>query len=134
MYRLCHAVLVLALVGTVVELGLLGHFEDPWQWAPIVVLSLCLSLTLTHFFAPGPLIRKLLRISMVLCILTGMVGLFLHMKGNFEFELEMYKNLSFFSLLWRSLRGALPALAPGSMIYIGLLGLITALIQPPVSK
>ncbi len=133
-YRLCHAALVLALVGTIADLGLLGHFEDPWQWTPIVVLVLCLSLTLIHFFAPGALIRKLLRISMVLCILAGIAGLFLHLKGNFEFELEMYKNLSFFSLLWRSLRGALPALAPSSMIYIGLLGLITALIQPPVSK
>ncbi|MYI42799.1 MAG: hypothetical protein F4113_02590 [Rhodothermaceae bacterium] len=133
-FQLCHAVLVLALAGTVTELGLLGHFEDPWQWAPIVVLTLCLSLTLTHFFAPRPLIRKLFRISMILCVLTGITGLFLHLKGNFEFELEMYKNLSFFSLLWRSLRGALPALAPGSMIYIGLLGLITALIQPPVSR
>lgn len=133
-YQLCHAVLVLALVGTVTELGLLGHFEDPWQWAPIVVLILCLSLTLIHFFAPRPLIRKLLRISMILCILTGIAGLFLHLKGNFEFELEMYKNLSIFSLLLRSLRGAFPALAPGSMIYIGLLGWITVLIQPPVSK
>lgn len=71
---------------------------------------------------------------MVLSIMTGSIGLFLHMKGNFGFEREMYKNLSFFSLLWRSLREALPALAPGSMIYIGLLGLITALIQPPVSR
>lgn len=71
---------------------------------------------------------------MVSCILTGIAGLFLHLKGIFEFELEMYKILSFFSLLWRSLRGVLPTLAPSSMSYIGLLGLITALIQPPVSR
>lgn len=70
----------------------------------------------------------------ILCIITGIAGLFLHLKGIFEFELEMYKNLSIFSLLWGSLRGALPALAPSSMIYIGLLGFVTALIQPPVSK
>ena len=133
-FRLTHGVLVLALIGTGAELGLLGHYEDPWQWTPIVVLSLCLSLTLIHFFAPGPLTRKLLRISMLLFIVSGVIGLYLHLKGNFEFELEMYKNLSNFSLLWRAMRGALPALAPSSMIYIGLLGLITALIQPPVSK
>lgn len=58
-FHLCHAVLVLALVGTVTELGLLGHFEDPWQWTLIAVLTLCLSLTLTHFFAPRLLIRTL---------------------------------------------------------------------------
>ncbi|MFB3131882.1 MAG: hypothetical protein ACE10K_05095, partial [Rhodothermales bacterium] len=39
-----------------------------------------------------------------------------------EFELEMYPTLKGLELFWESIKGATPALAPGTMIQLGLLG------------
>ena len=60
---------------------------------------------------------------MVLCMTSGLVGLLLHYKGNVEFELEMYPDLSGWKLFKDSMMGATPALAPGAMLQIGLVGL-----------
>ena len=54
---------------------------------------------------------------------SGLVGLWFHYSGNAEFELEMYPSLSGWSLVREALSGATPALAPGTMIHLGLLGL-----------
>lgn len=37
--RILLVALVVSLVGTLTELLLLEHFEDAWQWAPIVLLG-----------------------------------------------------------------------------------------------
>jgi hypothetical protein len=60
---------------------------------------------------------------MVLSMVAGLVGLLLHYKGNVEFELEMYPDLSGWKLFKDSMMGATPALAPGAMLQIGLVGL-----------
>lgn len=44
-------------------------------------------------------------------------------QGNVEFELEMYPDLSGWKLFRDSMMGATPALAPGAMVQIGLVGL-----------
>jgi hypothetical protein len=50
------------------------------------------------------------------------VGLVLHYLGNVEFEKERDATLRGLPLLWASLTGATPALAPGAMILLGLIG------------
>jgi hypothetical protein len=60
---------------------------------------------------------------MVLCLFAGLVGLGLHYQGNVEFELEMYPSMGGVDLVWEALTGATPALAPGTMVGLGLLGL-----------
>ena len=60
---------------------------------------------------------------MVLCVVSGFLGVLLHYRGNVEFELEMYPDLSGWKLLKESMMGATPALAPGAMIQVGLVGL-----------
>jgi hypothetical protein len=53
-----------------------------------------------------------------------LVGLYLHYRGNVEFALERDPSLSGARLLWKALRGATPALAPGALSQLGLLGLL----------
>ena len=83
--------------------------------AALVAAALCLAVP------SGPVVR-LLMWTMVLNLAMGVAGLALHYKGNVEFELEMYPSMGGWELVRESLTGALPALAPGTMIYLGLLG------------
>ena len=55
---------------------------------------------------------------------AGLLGIYLHYAGNAEFEIERTPELSGLRLLWKALRGATPALAPGALAQLGLLGFI----------
>jgi hypothetical protein len=46
----------------------------------------------------------------------------LHYQSNREFELETYPTMAGLELLRETLTGAIPALAPGALIHIGLIG------------
>ena len=115
--------LVFSIVGTLIELLLLEHFEDAWQWAPIALLGAALLTLAWHALERGPKSLNVLRGLMVLCMASGLLGLILHYKGNVEFELEMYPDLTGWKLFKDSMMGATPALAPGAMLQIGLVGL-----------
>ena len=115
--------LIVSVVGTLVELLLLEHFEDAWQWAPIALLAGALLTLGWHALERGPTSLNVLRGLMVLCMASGLLGLILHYKGNVEFELEMYPDLSGWKLFKDAMMGATPALAPGAMLQIGLVGL-----------
>ena len=54
----------------------------------------------------------------------GAVGLFLHLKANVEFELELHPDNGGWPLVQETLTGAIPALAPGAMFQLGLLGML----------
>ena len=115
--------LVVSIVGTLAELLLLEHFEDAWQWAPIALLGAALLTLAWHALERGPTSLNVLRGLMVLSMASGLVGLLLHYRGNVEFELEMYPDLAGWKLFKDSMMGATPALAPGAMLQIGLVGL-----------
>jgi hypothetical protein len=61
---------------------------------------------------------------MALCVASGLLGIWFHYQGNVEFELEMYPTIGGVKLFWEAMKGATPALAPGTMIQLGLLGLL----------
>ena len=67
---------------------------------------------------------------MVLFVLSGFTGQWLHYQGNVEFELEMYPSRQGLELVWEALGGAYPSLAPGTMILFGLLGLAACIRHP----
>ena len=125
---------VLGAAGTGVELVLLEHYEDPWQWAPIALLAASL-LALAWHAAPRarrPGLRAF-RAVMLLCLASGAVGALLHYRGNVEFELEREPTLGGLRLFWESMRGATPALAPGTMIQLALVGLAYAFRHPALA-
>jgi hypothetical protein len=67
---------------------------------------------------------------MLLLIVVGVLGVVLHLKGNIEFERETDPSARGLALLWHSLRGGVPLLAPGAMAQLGLLGLASAYRHP----
>ncbi len=54
---------------------------------------------------------------------AGAVGIWLHYAGNVEFEREMEPTMRGLHLFWQAMKGATPALAPGSLAHLGLFGL-----------
>ena len=60
---------------------------------------------------------------MLSSVASGLAGVILHYRGNEAFELEMYPTLSGAALVFETITGATPVLAPGSMALLGLVGL-----------
>ena len=73
---------------------------------------------------PGRGTIDLFRAIMALFILSGMIGAILHFQVNMEFQLEMDPDLQGVSLYQKAILAKTPpALAPGAMIQLGLIGL-----------
>ena len=117
------AIVVLGALGLIAELLLLEHYEEWTQWLPLVALACVLPGALALWLRPGLATVRVFRALMVGTLLLGVVGLVLHFAGNREFELERNGDLRGWTLTWESLRGATPALAPGAMIQLALIGL-----------
>ena len=128
--RFVLAILMMGIVGTGAELVLLEHMEDFWQWVPLVLFVAALPCAGWLFIAPGVASVRVFQILMVLFVVSGFVGQWLHYKGNVEFELEMYPSRGGLELVWEALGGATPSLAPGTMTLLGLLGLAICFRHP----
>lgn len=115
--------LIAGLLGTGAELVLLGHYETPAQYAPLVLIAAGVAAFAWQRLAPTGRAPRTLQGVMVLFILAGVAGIALHAQGNVEFELEMYPSRAGADLVWKTLTGATPVLAPGSMTLLGLIGL-----------
>jgi len=122
--QLLLALVFIGIVGLEVELALLKHAESFTQWIPHVALTIGLLSTLIVFFRPGPATLRVFQTIMVAFVVVGALGLYLHYRGNVEFALERDPSLSGARLIWKALRGATPALAPGALSQLGLLGLL----------
>lgn len=117
-------VLAIGLAGTGLELLLLEHTEDALQWIPVVLTGAALAVLAWHAAGRGPASLKALRGLMLLFLIGGPTGLVLHYRGNVEFELERSPGLGGWPLFTEAMMGATPALAPGAMILLGLIGLL----------
>ncbi len=128
------AILLMGLLGTGVELLLLEHTEGLWQWVPLLLIAIGLIVLSWGLLYPGRRNIRVLQGTMILFVLSGLVGLILHYEGNAEFELEMYPSLKGLELFWEAIRGATPTLAPGTMIQLGLLGLAYTIRHPQLGS
>jgi hypothetical protein len=117
-------ILVLGLIGTAAELILVKHYEDWKQVAPLGLIGLALVAIIWHAVAPAAVSVRALQVLMTLFVFAGPIGMGLHLQANSEFEHEMDPTLTGYGLFTESLAGATPLLAPGSMVQLGLLGLL----------
>lgn len=115
---------VMGQLGTAAELLLIGHTEDYWQWLPLVLMALSLLVLGGYAVAKNSISLKIFQGIMVLLIISGFVGLYLHYEGNVEFEMEMYPSMAGWELFWKAIKGTTPpTLAPGMMMMLGFLGM-----------
>jgi hypothetical protein len=126
--RLLLALLLFGLAGTTTELFLMDHFEDWKQLLPFVALGLSAVALLWFGFRRSAAAARSFRVCMLLLMLAGATGTILHYRANMEFQLEMDPSLGGVALMRKVLHAkAPPALAPGNMALLGLLGLISTL-------
>ena len=127
------ATLLLGLVGLEADLLLLEHFDGTSQWLPLVLLAVSLLALGWYGVSRGRASIRAVQGAMLLCVVLGAVGVVLHVDGNMEFEREMSPGMAGYALLKAAMMGATPALAPGSMIQLGLIGLAWTFRHPALS-
>ena len=132
--RLLLGLVLLGIVGLAAELVLLEHTEDTLQWVPLVALALGFVLALAVALRPSPGALRAFQGVMAAFVVAGALGVYLHLRGNVEFELESDPALRGFALIWESLRGATPSLAPGALAQLGLLGLTLTYRHPALRR
>jgi hypothetical protein len=128
--RVLAALFLFGSVGTAAELVLLEHFEDAWQYSPLVLIGIGCAVLAVLAVRPSAIGVRFFQLTMLAFIVSGIAGIVLHYQGNVEFELELDPEASGFGLFWEAMKGATPALAPGTMVLLGALGLISASRDP----
>lgn len=135
MRTLLLVVLAVSMAGSAADLLLIEHYEEPWQVAPLAVFAAGLATAgwAATSGAPGAVLA--MRIVMTLAIASGVVGVLLHFGASREFQQEIDPALAGWALVVKSVTAkAPPALAPGVMIQIGLLGLLYTYRHPALTR
>ena len=133
--RFLLALFSVGVAGTLVELLALGHYEDSWQIAPLFVLSVALVSAGLQVFAAGRSSLGMLKTVAVIMLVAGAAGIILHYRGNLEFQLETNPDLAGWDLFTKIVHAKVPpALAPGVMAQLGLIGLIYCFRHPSARR
>lgn len=131
--KMLLAVFLLGALGTGIELVLLEHYAEIFQLVPLAMILAALVVLAMWFVSGAPAVLRVFQVSMFLFLLAGVLGIYLHYNSNVEFELEMDPSAAGWPLIWASLTGAMPALAPGTMVQLGLVGLLYAFRHPALA-
>jgi len=128
--RLLLGALAIGVLGTIGELILLRHIDQPAQWIPLVCLGACIPVLIWHTVAPSTASVRVLQGLMLAFVALGVIGVGLHYDGNVEFERELHPDERGWTFIRKTVAGATPVFAPGSMVLLGLVGLAHAYHHP----
>ena len=120
--RVIVAAFLFMMIGTALELYLLDHYEDIKQLIPLLCIGTAVLVLCILFFRQTKPLTRIFKLVLAITALSGIYGTCLHVLANYEFEQEMKPTTGGWDLFLESLSGALPALAPASMIGFALLG------------
>jgi hypothetical protein len=120
--RVLLGLVIITIAGLFPELILLEHYEERAQLIPLALLLLALTSTVLLWFLPRRAVVTLFRAIMALCVLGGAAGFYFHYTANVEFVLERHPGYQGWQLFKEAMTGAMPALAPGTMVQLGLIG------------
>lgn len=121
--------------GLSTELLLTGHYEDTNQMIPLVLSALALVVVGWVAVAPGVVAIRALQLTMLSYAGAGITGMTLHFQANAEFQREIDPEIAPRDLFWKVVEAtAPPALAPGVMVQLGLLGLVSTYRHPGLGE
>lgn len=120
--------IVFLTIGLIIELFLISHYEGEWQILPIILTFLVLGVFFLLRWKRTRTTLRLFKFLLGLTVISGVLGVYFHLQANMEFEAELHPAQSFLTNFTESLSGALPALAPGSMLVVALIGYIYTLL------
>lgn len=134
MRRFLLIIVELLCIGTVAELWLEKHIKETNQLIPFVLCALALVSVLLLQWKPGPRTIWFLRMVMIAVILGSLLGGFLHLSSNIDFQVEMRPNQSATDSFFAALMGTAPILAPGMLGLAGVLALAATYYHPAMGK
>ena len=133
--RILMATLLLGMTGIVADLLLLNHIEDRTQLIPLAALALTFFALLAHAMVRSATTVRLVQFFMIVLLICGGLGVYLHFQGNAEFQRDIEPSISGSDLFWKSMRAkAPPALAPLAFVQLGLVGLAWSYRHPLVRR
>jgi len=133
--RFILALFALGLAGISVELIALRHYEDSWQLVPLFLLGFALAVVVWHLVERGAAPILALRTIAGFFVIAGVTGIILHYRANLEFQLDMDSSQHGWPLFLKVIHAqAPPALAPGAMAQLGLLGWLYTFRHPAISR
>lgn len=118
------AIFLFGVTGTALELVLLEHLDGWKQWVPVALLALGAVQGAWVAWRPQPVALRAFAGLLATYLIAGAVGTWFHYAGNVEWELERTPEIAGFALFKAAMEGATPSLAPGTMIQLGLIGLL----------
>lgn len=121
-------------VGTVVELWLAKHIQETNQLIPFVLCGLGFASVLAVQWRPNRTTIRILQIVMVVVILGSLLGGYLHLEANIDFQTEMRPNQAAIDSFFAALMGAAPLLAPGMLGLAGVLALAATYYHPAMGN
>ncbi len=122
--RIVLAIFLIGVGGIAAELGLLGHYEELDQLIPLGLAGVGVLSIAAAAIMPTRATVRVLRVVMMLTLASGFLGIWYHYGATTEFQLEMDPSLRGWALFRKAIVAkAPPALAPGAMIQLGLIGL-----------
>jgi phosphotransferase system glucose/maltose/N-acetylglucosamine-specific IIC component len=123
-------VVFLGLLGLAAELYLLGHYFETAQWAPLVTLALAFLTGVAVAVSPRRATVRSFQAAMALAVIVGLVGIGFHLRSNYQFDVEIEPESPLGTRLFHVLHGAVPSLAPGALVQLGLVGLVFCFRHP----
>jgi hypothetical protein len=133
--RLLLLVVSLGMLGTAADLLLIEHYDGWTQLPPLVLIAFALLVIVWTSVRGGAAAVAIMRVTMVCFVAAGVAGVALHYNGNREFQHEIDPTLQGWALVVKVMRAkAPPALAPGVMVQLGLLGLLYTYGHPSLRR
>jgi hypothetical protein len=121
-------------IMTVTELFFLSHWSETIQLLPFALSGLGLIMLALAYFRPSPTTVKILQWSMILIGLCSLIGIYEHMSNNLGFQMEIQPNATTWELIWATLEGANPVLAPGILALGAAIGWTAAYQYSPLHQ
>jgi hypothetical protein len=121
--RIILGLVALGTTGMTGELLLVGHYEDANQLIPLVVATLGLVTVLWVSMSAHIAALRAFQFVMLVYAGSGIIGVTLHYKANVALQLEADPSLHGAALVRKVVTSpAPPALAPGLMVQLAILG------------
>ena len=119
--------------GTIVELLLAKHFDEPMQIVPFVLCAAGIVVVFLAWRQPSRGVLQALRGVMALLVLGSLIGVYEHIESNLEVVREVQPNAAASTVLLKTLTGAAPMLAPGILALVALLAIAATYYHPALS-
>jgi hypothetical protein len=126
--------LTLGTIGMLVELWLVEHFDDANQVIPVTIGTIGLVSIVGVLARPNAFTVRALQFVMLCYAGAGIIGISMHYQSNVIAQHGANPALTGAPLFWQVVRSpAPPALSPGILVQLALLGLLSTYRHPVLS-